>query len=103
MYMRHDELNNALQEKIYIFGLIFILKILKMATIIINEKTRIGKSILEMLKALSETDDKDSIRILDETEYLLSTKANKDALMQGVSQVKKGDKGKTINPSELWK
>ena len=69
-----------------------------MATIIINENTRIGKSILEMLKALSETDDKNSIRFLDETEYLLSTKANKEALMQGVSQVKKGDKGKTITP-----
>ncbi len=72
-----------------------------MATIIINENTRIGKSILEMLKSLSETDDKNSIRFLDETEYLLSTKANKEALMHGVSQVKKGDKGKTINPSSL--
>lgn len=63
-----------------------------MATIIINENTRIGKSILEMLKALSETDDKNSIRILDETEYLLSTKANKEALIHGVSLVKKETK-----------
>ena len=74
-----------------------------MATIIIDENTRIGKSIVEMLKALSKEDDKGAIRFLDETEYLLSTKANKDALMHGVSQVKKGDKGKTINTSDLWK
>lgn len=74
-----------------------------MATIMIKENTRIGKSILEMLKALSEADDKGTIRFLDETEYLLSTKANKEALMRGVSQVKKGDKGKTINTSDLWK
>ncbi|MCF8235432.1 MAG: hypothetical protein K9G67_10355 [Bacteroidales bacterium] len=74
-----------------------------MATIIINEKTKIGKSILEMLKVLSKADDKGSIRFLDETEYLLSTKANRDRLMHGVSQVKKGEKGKTIDTSELWK
>ena len=74
-----------------------------MATIIINEKTKIGKSILEMLKMLSKADDKGSIRFLDETDYLLSTKANRDALMHGISQVKKGEKGKIIDTSELWK
>lgn len=74
-----------------------------MATVIINEYTRIGKSILEMLKVISQEDDKGSIRFLDETEYLMSTKANKDALMRGVSQVKKGVKGKTINTADLWK
>ncbi len=67
-----------------------------MATIIINEKTKIGKSILEMLKVLSKADDKGSIRFLDETEYLLSSKANRNRLMHGVSQVKKEEKGKTI-------
>lgn len=74
-----------------------------MATIIINEKTKIGKSIIEMLKALSKADDKGSIRFLDETDYLMPTKANRDVLMNGVSQVKKGEKGKTINTSDLWK
>ena len=74
-----------------------------MATVIIKENTKIGKSILEMLKALSKADDKGSIRFLDETEYLLSTKANKETLMRGVSQVEKGNKGKTINTSDLWK
>ena len=74
-----------------------------MATVIIKENTKIGKSIIEMLKALSKADDKGSIRFLDETEYLLSTKANKEALMRGVSQVEKGNKGKTINTSDLWK
>ena len=74
-----------------------------MATIIINEKTKIGKSIIEMLKVLSKADDKGSIRFLDETEYLMSSKSNKDTLMHGISQVKKGEKGKTINTSDLWK
>jgi hypothetical protein len=74
-----------------------------MTTILINEKTKIGKNILEMLKALSRVEDDNSIRILDEAEFLLSTKANKEALMHGISQVKEGEKGKTIKPSELWK
>jgi len=74
-----------------------------MATIVINEKTKIGKNTLEMLKTLAKVDNNKSIKFIDETEYLLSTEANREVLMHGVSQVKKGTKGKTINPSELWK
>jgi len=74
-----------------------------MATIIINEKTKIGKNVLEMLKALAKVDDNKSIKFIGETEYLLSTEANRDVLMKGVSQVKEGKKGKSIKPSELWK
>ena len=74
-----------------------------MTTIVINEKTKIGKNVLEMLKTLAKVDDNKSIKFIDETEYLLSTEANRKALMHGVSQVNKGAKGKTIKPSELWK
>ena len=74
-----------------------------MKTIQINEKTKIGKNIWAMLKALSQIENDNSIQFLDETEYLLSSKANKEALMSGISQVKEGKKGKTIEPSELWK
>lgn len=74
-----------------------------MKTIQINDKTKIGKNILSMLKTLSEIDSNNSIRFLDETEYLLASKANKEALMHGINQVKEGKKGKTIEPSELWK
>ena len=72
-----------------------------MTTIQINEKSKIGKNILEMLKALAKNDD--SIRFLDETEFLLSSKANKEALLHGLNQVKEGKKGKTIKTSDLWK
>jgi hypothetical protein len=71
-----------------------------MTTIQINEKTKIGKNILEMLKALAKIENNNSIKILDETEHLLSTKANKEALMHGIKQVQKG---KTIKTSDLWK
>lgn len=74
-----------------------------MTTIVINEKTKIGKNVLEMLKTLAKVDDNKSIKFIDETEYLLSTKANRKVLMHGVSQVKEGKKGKSIKPSELWK
>jgi len=74
-----------------------------MTAIMINEKTKTGKNLLVMLKALSRIDDDNSIRFLDETEFLLSTKANKEALIHGVSQVKEGKKGKTIHTTELWK
>ncbi len=74
-----------------------------MTTIQINEKTKIGKNVLEMLKALAEIENNNSIKILDETEYLLSTKANKEALMHGIKQVQEGKKGKTIKTSDLWK
>lgn len=72
-----------------------------MTTIQINEKSKIGKNILEMLKALAKNDD--SIRFLDETEFLLSSKANKDVLLHGANQVKDGASGKTLKPTELWK
>jgi hypothetical protein len=74
-----------------------------MTTIVINEKTKIGKNVLEMLKTIAKIDDNKSIKFIDETEYLLSTEANKKALMHGVSQVNKGKKGRIMNPSELWK
>jgi len=74
-----------------------------MTTVQINEKTKIGKNILEMLKALARIENDDSIKFLDETEYLHSSEANKEALMHGINQVNKGEKGKTIKPSEMWK
>lgn len=72
-----------------------------MTTIQINEKSKIGKNILEMLKALAKNDD--SIRFLDETEFLLSSKANKEILLHGLNQVNEGKKGKSIKTSDLWK
>lgn len=74
-----------------------------MTTIQINERTKIGKNVLSMLKALAQIENENSIKFLDETEYLLSSKANKDALMRGISQINEGKKGKIIKPSELWK
>ena len=74
-----------------------------MTTIQINEKSKIGKNVLKMLKALSQIESDNSIKFLDETEYLLSSKANKEVLLKGISQIKEGKKGKTIKPSELWK
>jgi hypothetical protein len=72
-----------------------------MTTIVINEKTKIGKNVLEMLKTLAKVDDNKSIKFIDETDYLLSTEANRKVLMHGIYQIKKGTKGKTIKPSEL--
>ena len=74
-----------------------------MTTIQINERTKIGKNVLSMLKALAQIENENAIKFLDETEYLLSSKANKDALMRGISQINEGKKGKIIKPSELWK
>jgi len=74
-----------------------------MTTVQINDKTKIGKTVLEMLKVLARIENDNSIRILDETEYLLSSKANKEVLMHGITQIKEGKKGKTIKISELWK
>ncbi len=74
-----------------------------MTTIQINEKTKIGKTVLDMLKELARIENDSSIKFLDETEYLLSTKTNREALLHGITQLKEGKKGKTINPSELWK
>ena len=75
----------------------------KMTTIQINEKTKIGKNVLKMLKALAKIENDNSIKFLNETEYLLSSKANKEALMHGIKQVQEGKKGKTIKTSDLWK
>lgn len=74
-----------------------------MTTIQINEKTKIGKNILEMLKAQARIENNNSIKFLDETEYLLSSKVNKEALMHGISQIREGVVGKAINTSDLWK
>lgn len=64
-----------------------------MTTIQINEKSKIGKNVLKMLKALSQIEPGNSIKFLDETEYLLSSKANKEVLMHGITQIKEGKKG----------
>ncbi|MEI7424253.1 MAG: hypothetical protein WCK18_19275 [Prolixibacteraceae bacterium] len=74
-----------------------------MTTIQINERTKIGKNVLAMLKALAKIENEDSIKFLDETNYLLSTNANKESLMHGIAQIKTGTKGKTIKPSAMWK
>ena len=49
----------------------------------------------------AKAENENSICFLDETEYLLSTKANKKALMDGVNQVKAGEKGKTFELTNL--
>ena len=74
-----------------------------MTTIQIDEKSKIGKNVLEMLKALANVDNGNSIRFLDETEYLLSSKTNREVLLHGINQVKEGIEGKTIKTSDLWK
>ena len=74
-----------------------------MTTIQINEKTKIGKNILKMLRELSEKEKENSIKFLDETEYLLSTRANKVRLIHSINQAKGGEKGKTIQIDDLWK
>lgn len=74
-----------------------------MTTIQINEKTKLGKNVLEMLKTLAQAENNNSIHFLDETGFLLSTKANREALIQGVAEVKEGKKGKMIRTSDLWK
>jgi hypothetical protein len=38
----------------------------------------------------------------DETEYLLSTKANRESLAKSLKQSKEG-KSRTINTADLWK
>jgi len=83
--------------------MVFLQKNIEMTTIQINEKTKIGKNVLEMLKALANAENENSIKFLDETEFLLSTKANKDALLHGIAQIKTGEKGQTIKTSDLWK
>lgn len=64
---------------------------------------RLKKIILTISKALPQRRNDRSIKFLDETEYLLSSKANKENLMQSIAQIEKGEKGKTIEPSDLWK
>jgi len=44
-----------------------------------------------------------TLQFLDETDYMLASKSNEEALMQGVKQVKEGKKGRTIEPTQLWK
>ncbi len=74
-----------------------------MTTIQINEKTKTGKNILKMLKALSDSENENLIRFLDETEYLLSTNANKTRLINSLNQAKSQKKGKTVSIDDLWK
>ena len=74
-----------------------------MTTIQINEKTKICKNIIEMLKVLSKAENEKSIKFLDETGFLLSSNVNREALMHGIKQVNEGEEGKTISPKDLWK
>jgi hypothetical protein len=74
-----------------------------MTAILINENTKIGKNLLQMLKALSKIENDGSIKFLDETEFLLSTKANKEALLKGIKQIRDGEKGKILRSTEIWK
>jgi hypothetical protein len=74
-----------------------------MTNVQINEKTKIGRNVISMLKALSQIEKNNSIRFLDETEYLLSSKANREALLHAVTQVNEGKKGQTIKTSDIWK
>ncbi|HKM93768.1 MAG TPA: hypothetical protein VJY41_08965 [Prolixibacteraceae bacterium] len=78
-----------------------------MTTIQINEKTKIGKSIVEMLRVLAKADSSVGgdlpIKFLDETGYLLASKANREALLHGVAQVDDGDMGKQIQIKDMWK
>lgn len=66
----------------------------------IKEKKKIGKKVFKMIKELAINDI--PITFLDETDYLLSSEANKEVMMNGIDEVKKGEKGKAIKPSELW-
>lgn len=74
-----------------------------MATIQINENTKIGKSIVEMLKVLSNSEEDKAIKFLDETGYLLASEKNREALQDGIQKIEKGEHGKQINVDELWK
>jgi PHD/YefM family antitoxin component YafN of YafNO toxin-antitoxin module len=74
-----------------------------MTTIQINENTKIGKNIIEMLKVLAVAEKEKSIKFLDETGYLMASPANKEALIDGIKQVENGQVGKTIKTNDLWK
>ena len=74
-----------------------------MTTILINEKTDIGRNIVEMLKAIARMENEDSIKFLDETEFLLSSEKNRKVLLAAAKQIKEGKKGKTVKTSDLWK
>jgi len=67
---------------------------------------------LDLVQMLINTDDKevlDKVRGIlvksaseDETQYLLSSEANRKHLSRSISQLDKG-KGKTIKTADLWK
>ena len=67
---------------------------------------------LELMQLLLNTDSEDALKRVktilkkyaakSETEYLLSTKANRERLMQSVANLDKG-KGKAIKTRDLWK
>ena len=67
---------------------------------------------LELMQLLLNTDSIDALKkvksilkkyaIKSETEYLLSTKANREHLLQGIEDLN-NEKGETINIDDLWK
>ena len=67
---------------------------------------------LELMRLLLNTDSEDALKKVkailkkyaskSETDYLLSTEANRQHLVQGIDSLDKG-RGKAIKTSNLWK
>jgi len=67
---------------------------------------------LELMQLLLDTDREDVLKKVkallkkhaakSDTDHLLSTKANRDHILEGIDQLNKG-KGKAIKTSDLWK
>jgi hypothetical protein len=74
-----------------------------MTTVQINENTKIGKNIIEMLKFIAKSENERAVKFLDETDYLFASPKNKEVLLDGVEKIKNGDTGVHLNIAELWK
>jgi hypothetical protein len=74
-----------------------------MTTVLIDEKTKIGRNIIEMLRVLANAENVKAIKFLDETDYLMASKSNKAALLEGVRHVDEGIQGESVNIDKLWK